>query len=230
MRAFLHTIWWRRDDLYSYSSHFDSSGHLYGNSNATMTCTSKSTHHSSSTYICQTKMGHEQRVVAIRAFLHTIWWRRVDHNSYSSASSTHLYDCTNATMTCTSKSTHHSSSTYVCQTKMGHEQRVVAIRAFLHTIWLRRVDLNSSHFATSTHLYDCTNATMTCTSKSTHHSLSTYVCQTKMGHEQRVVAIRAFLHTIWLRNASHPNCRLHMYAKRNLFVINEFEVLLGFTT
>ena len=36
IRAFLHTIWWQRVDLYSYSSHFDSSIHLYGNSNATM--------------------------------------------------------------------------------------------------------------------------------------------------------------------------------------------------
>jgi diketogulonate reductase-like aldo/keto reductase len=142
--------------------------------------------------------------VAIRAFLHTIWLRRVDLYASHFASSTHLYDCTNATMTCTSKSAHYSSSTYVCRTKMGHEQRVVAIRAFLHTIWLRRVDLYASHFASSTHLYDCTNATMTCTSKSAHYSSSTYVCRTKMGHEQRVVAIRAFLHTIWLRRVD-PN-------------------------
>ena len=43
---------------------------------------------------------------------------------------------------------------------MGHEQGIEAIRAFLHTIWWRRVDLNSSSFASSRHLFDYSNATM----------------------------------------------------------------------
>ena len=36
IRAFLHTIWLRRVDLYIYSSCFASSIHLYGDSNETM--------------------------------------------------------------------------------------------------------------------------------------------------------------------------------------------------
>ena len=44
---------------------------------------------------------------------------------------------------------------------MMHEQGIWAIRTFLHTIWLRRVDLNSSYSATSGHLIDYSNATMT---------------------------------------------------------------------
>ena len=52
-RAFLHTKWWPRVDLYSYTSHFDSSTHLYGNSNATMPIHSFAAHHSSSIYVCQ---------------------------------------------------------------------------------------------------------------------------------------------------------------------------------
>src|SRR5210317_265429 len=51
MRAFLHTIWWRRVDLYSYTSHFDLSGHLYGDSNTTMPIHCFIAHHSSSIYV-----------------------------------------------------------------------------------------------------------------------------------------------------------------------------------
>ena len=54
-RAFLHTIWWRRVDLYSYgySSCFASSIHLYGDSNATMPIHCFVAHHSSSIYVGQ---------------------------------------------------------------------------------------------------------------------------------------------------------------------------------
>src|SRR5210317_2047188 len=48
-----HTIWLRRVDLYSYSSCFASSIHLYGDSNATMTIHCFVAHHSSSIYVCQ---------------------------------------------------------------------------------------------------------------------------------------------------------------------------------
>ena len=44
---------------------------------------------------------------------------------------------------------------------MGHEQGIEAIRAFLHTIWWLRVDLSSSSFTSSRHLFDYSNATMT---------------------------------------------------------------------
>jgi len=144
-------------------------------------------------------MGHEQRVVAIRAFLHTIWLRRVDLYASHFASSTHLYDCTNATMTCTSKSAHYSSSTYVCQTKMGHEQRVVAIRAFLHTIWLRRVYLNSSSFDSSRHLFDCHDSTTMINSCRAPQMLSTYIYQTKMRHVWRIGTMMELLLKILLR-------------------------------
>src|SRR6056300_1702420 len=84
IRAFLHTIWLRRVDLYSYSSCFASSIHLYGDSNATMPIRCFVAHHSSSTYLCQTQMKQQHLLRAIRAFLHTIWWRRVDLYSYTS--------------------------------------------------------------------------------------------------------------------------------------------------
>jgi hypothetical protein len=48
-----HTIWWRRVDLYSYTSHFDSSIHLYGDSNSSTPIHCFLAHHSSSTYACQ---------------------------------------------------------------------------------------------------------------------------------------------------------------------------------
>src|SRR6056300_753126 len=60
------------------TSHFDSSGRLYGYSNATMTINRCEARQSSSTYVCQTQMRHERRVEPIRTFLHTIWWQRVD--------------------------------------------------------------------------------------------------------------------------------------------------------
>ena len=60
------------------TSHFDSPGRLYGYSNATMTINRCEARQSSSTYVCQTQMGHERRVEPIRTFPHTIWWRRVD--------------------------------------------------------------------------------------------------------------------------------------------------------
>ena len=43
---------------------------------------------------------------------------------------------------------------------MRHEQSIRAIRTFLHTIWLRRVDLNSSYSTSSGHPFDYNNATM----------------------------------------------------------------------
>ena len=67
-----------------HTSHFDSSGHLYGNSNATMPIHSLVAHHSSSIYVCQAQITQKHLMKAIRAFLHTIWWRRVDIYSYSS--------------------------------------------------------------------------------------------------------------------------------------------------
>src|SRR6056300_334601 len=117
IRAFLHTIWWRRVGLYSYSSHFDSSGHLYGNSNATMPIHSFVAHDTSHICMRHTYITQKHLMKAIGAFLHTIWWRRVDLYSYSSHfdSSGHLYGNSNATMPIHSFVAHHSSSIYVCQ-------------------------------------------------------------------------------------------------------------------
>ncbi len=112
IRAFLHTIWLRRVDLYSYTSSFASSIHLYGDSNATMPIHSFVAHHSSCIFVCPAYITQKHRMEAIRAFLHTIWWRRVDLYSYSScfASSIHLYGDSNATMPNHCFVAHHSST------------------------------------------------------------------------------------------------------------------------
>src|SRR5210317_1144834 len=82
IRAFLHTIWWRRVDLYSYTSHFDSSGHLYDNSNATMPIHSFVAHHSSSIYMCAKRKLHR-----------SISWRRSgpSYTPYGCGESTSIY-------------------------------------------------------------------------------------------------------------------------------------------
>ena len=71
------------------------------------------------------------------------------------APSGHLFDYSDGTTTIHSRYTRQSSSTYTRQTQMGHERGIGVIRAFLHTIWCRRVDLYSysSHFDLSGHLY-----------------------------------------------------------------------------
>ena len=52
-------------------------------------------------------------------------------------------------------------------------------------------DLNSSSFTSSRHLCDYSNATMTIKSSITHHSLSTYMCQTQM-----VAGIRCLMRVV----------------------------------
>ena len=96
-------------------------------------------------------MGHEEGIEAIRAFLHTIWWWRVDLYGYSSclASSRHLFDYSNPTMTVRGNVAHGKTVNYAGHRQMEKEEGIEAIRAFLHTIWWRRVDLysyNSYHF------------------------------------------------------------------------------------
>src|SRR5210317_204280 len=97
-----------------------------------------------STYVGQRQMGHERGILALRAFLHTIWLSRVDLYTSSFDSSGHLYGYSNATMMIHRCEARQSSSPYVCQTQMKHERGILALRAFLHTIWLSRVDLSTS--------------------------------------------------------------------------------------
>lgn len=58
IRAFLHTIWWWRVDLYSYTSHFDSSWHLFDYSNSVMIMSRFKARQPSSIYVYQTQMRH----------------------------------------------------------------------------------------------------------------------------------------------------------------------------
>ena len=44
---------------------------------------------------------------------------------------------------------------------MRHERGIWAVRDFLHTIWVWRVDLNSTYFNSSEHHLGYSNATMT---------------------------------------------------------------------
>src|SRR6056300_165420 len=101
---------------------------------------------SSSTYVGQRQMGHERGILALRAFLHTIWLSRVDQSTSSFHSSGPIYVYSNATMTIHRCEVRQSSSTYVGQRQMGHERGILALRAFLHTIWLSRVDHYTSSF------------------------------------------------------------------------------------
>src|SRR6056300_31382 len=101
---------------------------------------------SSSTYVGQRQMRHERGILALRAFLHTIWLSRVDHYTSSFDPSGPLLDNSNATMTIHRCEAGHSSHTCVLQMQMRHERGILALRAFLHTIWLSRVDYYTSSF------------------------------------------------------------------------------------
>src|SRR5210317_1806045 len=81
---------------------------------------------------------------------------------------------------------------------MGHERESLALRAFLHTILLSRVDHYTSSFDSSEPLYGYSNATMTIYRCEARQSSSTHVCQTQMGHERGILTFTAFLHTILL--------------------------------
>ncbi len=117
---------------------------------------------SSSAHVCQRQIGHERRTWTFTAFLHTILLPRVDLR-------TSFYDLrvirtplgySIATMTIHRCESRQSSSTYVGQTQIGHERGIWTFTAFLHTILLSRVDLSTSSFASSGHLYGYSIATM----------------------------------------------------------------------
>ncbi len=78
IRAFLHTIWLRRVDLYSYSSCFASSGHLFDYSDGTTTMIPCNTRQSTSIYLCYPQMGHDLWNLTIMASLYFVFGLRVD--------------------------------------------------------------------------------------------------------------------------------------------------------
>src|SRR5210317_2118614 len=113
---------------------------------------------SSSIYVCQTQMRHEREIWATRAFLHTIWCRRVELYSCSSCfgSPGHFLDYSDGIAPIHCLIVLQASTRDVCQTQMRHEREIWATRAFLHTIWCRRVELYScsSCFASPGHFFD----------------------------------------------------------------------------
>ena len=73
-----------------------------------------------------------------------------------------------------------SSSIHVYQTQMGYEQRIRVVGGYLHTIWWRRVNLQTSCFAYSGNLFDYSDLTMPIHCFVEQQTTSAYVCQSQI--------------------------------------------------